>query len=133
MDIMDELIDAFLDYNEEHQYYLDIDNKRVIAETDSSISGEDEIDWDDLESEDRYIEVPKLSINDAFDVRENFSETVDGVNREKLLNALEQRKPFRTFKDVLLQLGLDEQWYEFENNYGKTQIEEWLEEEGISL
>lgn len=134
MDILQELVDAYLDYNAEHPYFLDIREKQVVLDMDSSFSGEPGIDWDDVDSEDRYIEVPKYSSNEAYEVMESFVETLEEKDKSaKLARALNQRKPFRHFKDALADTGLAELWYQFENEYARAQIEEWLEEEGISL
>jgi hypothetical protein len=73
MSLMDELIDAYLDNNFEHPYYLDLHTGEVILDMDEMYTGEPGIDWDDEENEDKYICIPKIDSNEAFRKMENFS------------------------------------------------------------
>ncbi|MNC20586.1 hypothetical protein D3C75_685420 [compost metagenome] len=50
MKLMDELIDAYLDNNFEHPYYLDLHTGQVILDLDEAYTGEPGIDWDDEEN-----------------------------------------------------------------------------------
>ena len=66
MQLMDELIDAYLNTNFEHPYFLNLQTGQVILDVDESYTGEPGIDWDDEENEERYIVIPKIDSNEAF-------------------------------------------------------------------
>lgn len=49
----------------------------------------------------------------------------------QLFNILDNRKPFRNFKDTVYMMGLKESWYSYENDYATKKITQWLEENDI--
>jgi hypothetical protein len=52
----------------------------------------------------------------------------DSSIADQLLDVLNRRKPFRSFKDKLGEQGIGDKWYEFENDYANNRMLEWLEE-----
>lgn len=47
MQLMDELIDAYLDNSFEHPYFLDLQTGQVLLDIDEAYTGEPGIDWND--------------------------------------------------------------------------------------
>jgi hypothetical protein len=131
MQLMDELIDAYLDNNFEHPYYLDLQTGQVILNMDESYTGEPGIDWDDEESEKRYIDIPKIDSNEAFFVMTKFAQRTEADPEDKLFDALNDYKPFRRFKDTLYELDLWEEWNKFENKYAEEAIQSWIEQDEL--
>ena len=127
MQLMDELIDAYLDNNLEHPYYLDLHTGQVILDMDEAYTGEPGIDWDDEENEERYIDIPKVDSNEAFDVMSKFAQRTESDPKDKLLDALNGNKPFRRFKDTLYELDLWEEWDTFEHKVAEEAIQSWME------
>jgi hypothetical protein len=126
MQLMDELVDAYLDNNFEHLYYLDLQTGQVILDLDEAYTGESRIDWDDEENEERYIGIPKITSNEAYYIRMQFAKRTDKDPEMKLFDALNGYKPFRRFKDVLSELDAWEEWNEFERRYAEEEIKDWL-------
>jgi hypothetical protein len=63
---------------------------------------------------------------------EAFIETVkDSSLKNRLENALSQKRPFRSFKDVLIGLAEEERWYEFQAARNRRRALEWLEENNL--
>jgi hypothetical protein len=127
MNLMDQLIDAYLDNYLEHQYYLDLQTGQVILDLDEAYSGEPGIDWDDEENEERYLHVPKINSDTGYYVMVQFAKRTESDPEMKLFDALDGRKPFRRFKDVLSELDLWEEWDKFERKYSEEEIQAWLE------
>jgi hypothetical protein len=128
MNLLDELTDAYLDNNFGHPYYLDLVTSEVILDLDEDVTGVTGIDWDDEENEDRYLEIPEFTSDDAYRLMEKFANQVaDDKAHSKLFNALNRRKPFRNFKDALFDLGLRDEWYDFEKKNAQADIKDWLE------
>lgn len=77
-----------------------------------------------------YIKIEKPSSFDSFKFMRNFAMTVEDSNiKDKIFEILEQKKPFRKFKDYVENLpGYRQKWFDFK----KTQLEEWVEND-ISL
>ncbi|MBA2943109.1 hypothetical protein HZF08_33105 [Paenibacillus sp. CGMCC 1.16610] len=128
MDLMKELIDAYLDYNFEHPYYLDLHTGEVILDMDENYTGEPGIDWDDEENEDKYILIPQIDSNEAFRVMASFSHSKQSDPKGRLFDALRGNKPFRRFKDMLYELNMWDEWNKYQNQYAEKEIQSWMEE-----
>jgi hypothetical protein len=123
--LMDELIDVYLDNNYEHPYFLDLQTGQVILDMDEIYTGEPSIDWEDEENKDRYVDVPKID-NEAYFVMVKFAKRTESDPEMKLFDALEGHKPFRRFKDTLSQLDIWEEWNSFERQYAEEKIKSWM-------
>lgn len=128
MQLMDELIDAYLDSNVEHPYFLDLQTGQVILNMDEEYTGELGIDWDDEENEERYIDIPKRDSNESFFVMTKFAQRTESDPEDKLFDALNGYKPFRKFKDTLYELDLWDEWNTFEHEFAKERIQSWMEQ-----
>ncbi|MFD0870221.1 Uncharacterised protein family (UPF0158) [Chlamydia abortus] len=127
MKLMDELVDAYLDNNFEHPYYLDLYTGQVILDIDEAYTGEPGIDWDDEENEERYIDIPKIDSNEAFYVMTKFAQRTESDPEDRLFDALNGHRPFRRFKDVLYELDLWDEWNKFEYKHAEEMIKSWME------
>lgn len=127
MKLMDELIDAYLDNNFEHPYYLDLHTGQVILDMDEVYTGEPGIDWDDEENEERYINILKIDSNEAFYIMTKFAQRTGSDPEDRLFDALDGNKPFRRFKDTLYELDIWEEWNKFENKYVEEAIQSWMD------
>jgi hypothetical protein len=128
MELMDDLTDAYLDNNFEHPYYLDLYTGQVILNMDEGYTGEPGIDWDDEESEERFIAIPKIDSSEAFYVMTKFAQRTELDPEDKLFDALNGHKPFRRFKDTLYELDLWEEWNKFERKFAEDAILSWMEQ-----
>src|SRR5437763_13794867 len=138
-----ELEDAFIHGSYELQYWLDKRTGEVIlisSDTEHWARGGDEIEdapeWqheeierarrvlravgeletgEEAEETDRYLAIPTIDSHEGYRTMEDFVETVNNPRlRESLIEALRGRKPFRRFKDVLMDYGAErEQWFAF--------------------
>jgi hypothetical protein len=81
----------------------------------------------------RFIDVPRSESSENFAVMEAFIETVaDERFQNQLWNAIRQRRPFRRFKDALMDDPVEqERWFAFERAEIRRRIQSWLEDEGI--
>jgi len=84
---------------------------------------------------DRYISIPQVDSAEAYDDMEEFISTVtDERLQARLWQAIDGRRPFRRFKDVLADYPNErEQWFRFEDDRIRQRVLEWLEDEGIEL
>lgn len=133
MELIQELVDLYQSQTDELSYYLDRVTGEIILDASESITGEPEIDWDDEEATENYIEIPQMTSREGFDLMARFAkEQAPDVSTE-LFTILDRRKPFRNFKDKVYMLGLIENWYSYENDYATNQITQWLEENDIQV
>jgi hypothetical protein len=96
--------------------------------------GVDEVP-DDLEDNPRYRQIEAIAPHDAFQIMEDFvDELGDSPATEALQAALNGRKPFRRFKDALLDYPeLRDRWFAFEETRLNRLAEAWCDEQGITV
>ena len=77
-----------------------------------------------------YAEIEQLESHDSFRIMEEFAETLDDSNRlkDRLYEALNQRKPFRNFKNAVDNSGeYRQKWFDFKNQWLKNWVRERIE------
>lgn len=74
-----------------------------------------------------------MSPDDGFRIMEEFVATLEeGEASRSLTRALRMRKPFRCFKDALLDFGdVRDQWFAFHNSWVEELARKFLKDEGI--
>lgn len=81
----------------------------------------------------RFLRVPEVYSPEAYDIMKRFVSTVqDQQIADQLWDAINQRKPFRRFKDVLAEhRDLFKEWDAFEEKAYMEIAREWLNSRGI--
>lgn len=77
-----------------------------------------------------YFEIEPLGSHDSFRIMEDFAEILDDSNRlkERLYEALNKRKPFRNFKNVIDYSGeYRQKWFDFKNQWLKDWVRKSIE------
>jgi len=132
----EELVEAYEDSSVEHVYHIDIKNNEIIYYNDAL--GEPETVKEKLDScsdDDRYLYIPSRLPQDEFFIMETFVYGIEDFNvAEKFHNALERKKPFRNFKELLHEHStLREKWFKYKHNTIKNETINWLCEHDIEL
>lgn len=86
--------------------------------------------------ENRYVEVATPSSDEKWKWMEEFTvnHVSDNFIQNKLADALRGGKPFRRFKDALLNFPEQrEKWFEFENQKLREFIKDWAESEQLEI
>ncbi len=131
----DELIMALESTDAEVEWYLDLSTGAVVPVADELLD-EDPAMAEALESEpDRFFAIDPISSHEAFSIMEAFVEGLpQGAPTARLAAALGQRRPFRHFKDALLEWPhIREQWFRFHNARMRKVAEDWLTENDLSV
>ena len=81
----------------------------------------------------RFIEIPIPDSRNGYQDMQLFIETVEDASlQEQLWSAIDGRRAFRHFKDVLLGYPDErERWFAYKNERVRERVLEWLEDEGI--
>ncbi len=130
----DELIMAFEDNSGMAEWYLDRKTGEVLHASDALLGEEDEDLAARIEADpERYVLIDPIPSSTGFDAMADFVETVtDAATRRALERALAGRKPFRVFKDALLDFPAErENWFRFKDAAYRRHAEAWLEDNGI--
>lgn len=116
----------------EQDWYLDRETGEMHFY--SSLIDNDEIDIEEIEGNpDRYIYIGSMSSDDGFRMMEEFVEGLEeGEASRSLTRALQMRKPFRCFKDTLLDFPeVRERWFELHNAHLEELAHQFLKDEEI--
>ncbi|MHB1948932.1 MAG: UPF0158 family protein [Gammaproteobacteria bacterium] len=87
-----------------------------------------------LENPDDYLTLPSQRDADDYQMMEDFAEGLeDEMAANQLLIALRGKGAFRRFKDSVILLGIDKDWYKFRDERYKQFVLQWCEDNGITL
>ena len=109
-------------------WYLDRETGNILL---------DSPDLDELpagfEDDPRYLFIQQIESHDAYEIMQDFVDTLAaGRAADALQRALEGRKPFRHFKDTLLDYPeLREDWFKYEQEAELRQAAEWCRDYDI--
>lgn len=83
-------------------------------------------------SEDRFYRFPtKFDINE-YSIMEDFVDDLPaGSARNALVNAVRGRGAFRRFKDTLYNYGIEQQWYDYQEDAYKRIAIRWCQGKGL--
>ena len=130
----DELIMALDDNSGMAECYLDRETGEVLRVSGALLGDEDEEFSARIEADpERYVFIDPIPSSAGFETMSDFVETVTDVEaRRALERALAGRKPFRAFKDALLDYPAErENWFRFKDAACRKHAVTWLEDNGI--
>jgi hypothetical protein len=116
----------------ESAHYLDTETGEVIFISDGM---DEDMIPSDFEDNPRYKRIDTIESRDAFRIMEDFVETVeDAAMAERLATALQRPKPFRRFKDALVDHpAVREAWFVFEREAHREIATAWCAGRGIDV
>jgi hypothetical protein len=130
-----ELANALESHLDEGSWLLDLESGEVILAYSDSF--EDEPGDEDYEDPDKFMPILPLPSREAFRIMEGFVEILpDSEGSRSLVRVLGHTRPFRGFKDTLLDFpDLREQWFKYHDARMLEKAQEWLEDNlpGASL
>lgn len=115
-------------------FYLDRETGEVIWANDAFMEEEEELmERIDADPGERYLPIEPRPSHEGFRMMEDFIESLPGGDaRRALTEAIERRRPFRSFKDELSRFPeVREKWYRYEEERMREYALDWLRAEGI--
>lgn len=113
---MNELIEAYLNGNEETSYMYNRVTKEVHIADEAA------------KSNDEFVFIPQMTAPEAHHLMEEFANNQEETIAKHLLEALNGKKPFRSFKDGIKGRAIENEWYHFENEYATSKMNEWVKQ-----
>ena len=129
-----ELMMALEDNSGMAECYLDRKTGEVLRVSDALLGEEDEELSARIEADpERYVLIDPIPSSTGFETMADFVETVaDAAARRALERALAGHKPFRAFKDALLDYPAErENWFRFKDAAYRRHAEAWLADNGV--
>lgn len=128
-------IDPILYYMEDSSgfastHYIDLFKGDVV-----SPDVDDDISYEDVENEDRYFYIEPITSHEGYEIMQDFAASVESDEiRGHLFDVLERKKPFRNFKDTLVDYpDIEKSFYEYKDNRLKEMLRDQLAERGYEL
>ena len=126
-----DIIDAIEMTDQYSEYFLDKETGEIEYVSDMAMTQEEQEEVYDRLDEHGFYRLPtSFDIRD-YDIMEDFIETLSGTAHDRLDSAIRGRGAFRRFKDMVYDLGMDQQWYDFQTAAYKRKAARWCEENGI--
>ena len=66
-----------------------------------------------------------------YDIMEDFVDMLSGAAHDRLSSAIQGRGAFRRFKDAVIKMGIDQEWYDFQADAYKRKAIRWCEDNEI--
>ena len=128
---LSDIIDAIEMTDQYSEYFLDKETGEIEYVSDMAMTqAEQEEIYDRLDEHGSYRLPTSFDIRD-YDIMEDFVETLSGAAHDRLDSAIRGKGAFRRFKDTVYDLGMDQQWYDFQAAAYKRKAARWCEENGI--
>ncbi len=128
---LSEIIDAIEMTNQESEYFLDQETGEIVWFNDFAMtSKEREVASNTLDEHGFYRLPTSFDINE-YSIMEDFVYSLQESKRDRLARAISGRGAFRRFKDGIRQMGIEEEWYAYQEEAYKRMAIEWCEENGI--
>ena len=128
---LSDIIDAIEMMDQYSEYFLDKETGQIEYVSDMAMTQEEQEEVYDRLDEHGFYRLPtSFDIRD-YDIMEDFIDSLSGSAHDKLSHAIQGRGAFRRFKDMVYNLGIDQQWYDFQADVYRCKAARWCEENGI--
>ena len=125
------IVDAIEMMDQYSEYFLDKETGEMEWVSDMSMTqAEQEEVYDRLDEHGFYRLPTSFDIRD-YDIMEDFVDTLSGSAHDRLANAIQGKGAFRRFKDAVIRLGIDQDWYDFQSDAYKRKAARWCEDNDI--
>jgi hypothetical protein len=117
----------------EHHAYVSLDTGKIYWMSEITELEQDEIP-DDLETSDRYLEVPhKNDLDLGRQLALRFAEERLPHRYDRVEAIFRHRGAYQRFKEILATEGRLEEWYAFETDATEQAIKQWCRDNNIQL
>ncbi|MGK7955117.1 MAG: UPF0158 family protein [Crocosphaera sp.] len=132
-----EQISDILDSDESEGFYGYIDRETgevIVGHQDYDVTLDLELDPETEEFEERYLTIDYNGSSPAYDDMVNFTDTVFDVKlKNRLQNAINNKKPFANFKSIIKASKEIQRWYDFKSECRYQRAKKWLTDNNIKL
>ena len=128
---LSEIIDAIEMTNRESESFLDQVTGEIVWFNDFAMTPEEKEEASNALDEHGFYRLPTSFDINEYSIMEDFVYSLPESRRERLARAISGKGAFRRFKDGIRQMGIEEEWYDYQGKAYKRMAIEWCEENGI--
>ena len=128
---LSDIIEAIEAVDDESTYRLDLVTGEIVWTNTMAMSYREQEEIIDRLMEHGFIRLPSKYERNDYGIMEDFVASLPAPERDRLSQAMRGKGAFRRFKDTVVDLGLDQDWYDWRDAaYRKIAIE-WCEENEV--
>ncbi|MGM0573392.1 MAG: UPF0158 family protein [Bacteroidota bacterium] len=90
-------------------------------------------EFEEIDEWESIAELTEMPSYEAFRIMEDFAYRVDDDFHEELLDALQRRRPFANFKELVEASGYREEWFEYKDQRYIDYVEKALRDEEVEF
>lgn len=128
---LSDIVDAIEMMDQYSEYFLDKETGEIEWVSDMSMTQEEQEEVYDRLDEHGFYRLPTFFDIRDYDIMEDFVDTLSGTEHDRLANAIQGKGAFRRFKDTVIRLGIDQDWYDFQSDAYKRKAARWCEDNNI--
>ena len=128
---LQEVVDAMDMANQESENYLDLETGEIVCISEIAMSMNEQQELSDQLDEHGCVQLPSSYEVRDYDILTDFIETLPDDAQDKLWPQVQGRGVFSRFKNAIIQLGIDQDWYAFREDAYRKIASEWCEDNGI--
>ena len=128
---LDDIIEAIEMMDEYSEGFLDKETGEIDVINEMYMDRQEQDEIYDRLDEHGFFRLPTQSELRDYDCMEEFIYDQPEQLRDRLFTAIQGRGAFRRFKDTVIDMGIDKDWYTFRDNSHKRKAARWCEENGI--
>lgn len=128
---LSEIIDAIEMTDQESEYFIDKKTGETVWISDFAMTSEEKEAACNQLDEHGFYRLPTSFDIREYDIIEDFVYSLPDPAKDKLSRAINGRGAFRRFKDGIRQLGIEQQWYDYQADAYKKKAVKWCEDNGL--
>ena len=125
---LSDIIDAIEMADQFSESFLDRETGEIVWISDMAMSEAEKEEACDQLDEHGFYRLPTSYDIHEYGIMEEFVCSLPQPMQNKLIQAISGRGAFRRFKNMICQLGIEEQWYEYQASAYRRKAIEWCKE-----
>ncbi len=128
---LSDIIEALKFVDDSSQYFLDQETGEIVWVSEMAMNPSEQEEIYNTLDEHGFYRLPTQWDIHEYSIMEDFVYSLPESKRDQLAGVIRGRGAFRRFKDGIRQMGIEEQWYDYQVDAYKRMAIEWCEENGI--
>lgn len=128
---LSDIIDAIEMADQYSEYFLDRETGEIVWISDIAMDNDEKEEACEQLDEHGFYRLPTSFDIREYDIMEEFIYSLPESAESRLERAIRGKGAFRRFKDTIRQLGIEEQWYAYQDSAYKKKAIEWCMDNGL--
>ena len=126
-----DIIDAIEMMDQYTEYFLDKETGEIEWVSEMAMTREEQEEIYNRFDEHGFYRFPTSFEICDYDIMEEYVDMLSGTAHDRLLSAIQEHGAFRKFKDAVINMGIDQEWYDFQAGVYKRKSIKWCDDNWI--